>query len=125
MSKPWIIFLFVLWTLALIVISPILLSFTRISSSTVHLNQEGIFPPLNVTITTTRPILDWTGRFSNIKFDYSVDSNDYEVSPDGLIRLKSEAASRAKIIIGSNHIPTIQIINQEQNKAEQGAAANP
>jgi len=125
MSKPWIIVLFVLWTLALVVISPILLSFTRVSISSVHLGQKGIIPSLNITITTTRPFLDWTGRFSNEKYDYSVDSSDYEVSTDGLIRLKSEAASRAKIIIDSNHTPTIQILKQPQDKAERGPAAKP
>jgi len=59
MSKPWVVILFIFWTIALLLIAPLLFSVTKESIFTVG----GL--PFSYTVIETRPLLDWTGKLAH------------------------------------------------------------
>ena len=64
MSKPWITFLLIGWTIALLVLSPFLFSIYRTSVTSMEVAMPAGLPPIKYKISTRQSILDWTGRLS-------------------------------------------------------------
>ena len=101
MSKPWIIVIFVLWTIVLLLAVPFIFSF---STQHTFKSAVGNSNPTTLVITESRPILDWTGRLTSLTKVEAVSGNDILIS-----------------VSPQKYNATLNWTSE----AEQGAAANP
>jgi hypothetical protein len=100
MNKAWIIFLFILWTSALLTISPILFSFTHTTTSVLEVKSLDGSPSIFIKLITNRPWLDWTGKFAQQKIEYNKETfRYYTLTSDGSLYLKSDIARKAIVSI--------------------------
>jgi len=100
MNKSWIIALFSLWTLALLSVSPLLFLFTQTTTSVLEVKSCDGLPSIFLKLTTRRPWLDWTGKLSHQKVEYTKETfQSYELISDGSLQLRTDITRKAIVSI--------------------------
>jgi len=108
MNKAWVTFLLFGWTVVMVVLAPVLLSFSTYSSS--RLKTPGMLglPGVEIRLTTKRPLLDWTGRLASTSTEILWDDEVVYSSVPGRSGFSWRADMLAKydLAIGSDGKPS-------------------